>query len=85
MDSIVAPWTEDQVRELNRYQQAGFMHPFTCGGDECREVLVATENGWKCPNCDYTQNWAHPFMASKESNDQGENMYKNIFSENQDD
>lgn len=22
--------------------------------------LVATVNGWICPTCDYTQNWAHP-------------------------
>ena len=22
-----------------------------------RSELIATENGWICPNCDYTQNW----------------------------
>jgi len=27
--------------------------------------LIATEGGWICPVCDYTQNWAHPFSASK--------------------
>lgn len=26
--------------------------------------LVATINGWICPTCDYTQDWAHEFMAS---------------------
>lgn len=25
--------------------------------------LVATQFGWKCPVCDYRQNWAHSFMA----------------------
>lgn len=44
------------------------MHPFTCGGTtgdgrDCRHDLVATEDGWVCPACAYTQNWAHDFMA----------------------
>jgi hypothetical protein len=25
--------------------------------------LIATENGWICPVCDYKQGWAHSFMA----------------------
>jgi len=24
-----------------------------------RSELVATTNGWICPNCDYTQDWYH--------------------------
>ena len=27
--------------------------------------LIATEGGWICPVCDYKQNWAHDFSASK--------------------
>ena len=27
------------------------------------EVLIATPDGWICPSCDYTQDWAHGFMA----------------------
>jgi hypothetical protein len=29
--------------------------------------LIATEGGWICPVCDYTQNWAHNFMTEKQS------------------
>lgn len=58
-----APWTADEVVALNRHQQKGHLHPFTCpyqhGGER---VLVATEVGWVCPECDYTQDWAHAFM-----------------------
>jgi hypothetical protein len=68
---IEAPWTEEQVKSLNEYQRAAWMHPFTCAnrgqgfhpwrrGD--RGVLTATVNGWICDDCDYTQNWAHDFM-----------------------
>lgn len=26
-------------------------------------LLIATESGWICPDCGYTQKWAHGFMA----------------------
>lgn len=59
---ITPPWTDDQVRALNAYQRRGDRHPFTCGGEYCGANLVATRDGWKCPDCNYTQNWAHDFM-----------------------
>jgi hypothetical protein len=30
-------------------------------------LLVATLNGWICPTCDYTQDWAHAFMAAADA------------------
>ena len=66
-EKIRAPWTSEQVEALNRFQQRGGMHPFTCGLDRHgnAKVLIATEYGWRCPDdeCDYTQDWAHAFMA----------------------
>jgi hypothetical protein len=64
--TVQAPFTEEQVSNLNQYQSAGVMHPFTCGEAHKGEVLlVATTGGWVCadPSCDYTQDWAHGFMA----------------------
>lgn len=29
--------------------------------------LIATEEGWICPVCDYKQNWAHNFMTENKS------------------
>lgn len=63
MDEVVAPWTPEQVRELNRFQRFAHYHPFTCGNDSSHEVLHATTAGWVCLDCEYTQNWAHAFMA----------------------
>lgn len=69
---INAPWTMEQVAALQAYQDAGYVHPFTCGkrddhpdigGD--RGVLTPTIGGWICQFCDYTQDWAHAFMFSK--------------------
>lgn len=62
-------FTPEQVKSLNEYQQARVMHPFTCGGNRTDEkhldgegILLATEDGWICPYCDYKQNWAHDWM-----------------------
>jgi hypothetical protein len=84
---IKAPFTPEQVKNLNDNQKKGHFHPFTCGsakrcvekikvqytqpgvikqGEDEFEVsttLVATEAGWVCPNCDYTQDWAWGFMG----------------------
>ena len=113
-------FTEEEVRILNEYQQAGKYHPYTCvndGNEEhilfefCKKLdlkisdvaskdtitkkdllilyshyinrmkdfqkipypeleftqtnLIATQKGWICPCCDYTQNWAHASMMGK--------------------
>jgi hypothetical protein len=53
---ITAPWTEEQVVALNRYQVAENVHPYTCANG-CGD-LIATTSGWKCCRCNYTQTWA---------------------------
>ena len=78
LNLISPPWTEEQVKNLNEYQNDDRWHPFTCGGerrDELHQVyalihkkhdygiLEATPEGWICPVCDYKQIWAHAFMA----------------------
>lgn len=65
---IKAPFSTAQVNSINEFQEAGVVHPFTCGDDECRAknssaVLVADEGGLKCPCCPYTQDWVHDYMA----------------------
>ena len=67
MGQIWAPWTPEQVDALNRFQQYGGMHPFTCGSPTHlyeSPVLVAWPDGWHCPwGCGYRQVWALAFMA----------------------
>lgn len=73
MSTVRAPWTDEQVAALNDWQTSGRFHPFTCctegtgcrdrlGTDNNERALAATNNGWVCPTCDYTQDWAHDFM-----------------------
>jgi hypothetical protein len=63
-----APFTPKQVEALNRWQQRGDVHPFTCPGDRgalCIDrELNATPEGWVCQCGAYTQDWAHDFMAN---------------------
>jgi hypothetical protein len=75
-DIIRAPFTSDQVKSLNEFQRLGGLagfHEFTCRSDKHdarddddwtpREVLIAYESGWECPDCGLTQDWAHAGMA----------------------
>ena len=76
--AVSTPWTAEQCERLNDWQRDGEFHPFTCGGDRHDEahrdyakksgdrdegLLVATPEGWRCPVCEYRQDWAHGFMA----------------------
>lgn len=74
---IKAPWTKEQVENLNFYQQSGVWHPFTCG-NSCGSDLVAAENGWMCPKCAYTQDWAHPFMFDRSAVEEQLNFIRGI-------
>ncbi len=67
METIKAPFTTEQVRNLNIYQHSSHVHPFTCMNTHTpNNNLIATEEGWVCPHCDYKQDWAHKFMAEFE-------------------
>jgi hypothetical protein len=61
---VEAPWTDEQVENLNRWQRAGHVHEFTCPNDHpASRVLVARKDGWYCPGCVYTQTWALDCMV----------------------
>lgn len=59
MELINAPWPRDVVDALNAHQKNPYIHPYTCGNDSRHRELVATVDGWRCPDCDYRQGWAH--------------------------
>lgn len=75
MSIIKKPFTKEHIAALNEYQKSGKFHPFTCGGNRTDKnhldgegILVATEDGWICPYCDYKQDWAHEFMTKLQCN-----------------
>jgi len=62
---INAPWNRETVAALNAFQSSnGRFHPFTCPREGHQADLIATPDGWVCPQCDYTQMWAHAFMGA---------------------
>ena len=76
MEKIQTPFTASQVENLNKFQELGRFHPFTCCSsgpeDKCERrngtgegILVATTEGWVCPCGNHKQNWAHSFMADE--------------------
>lgn len=70
-DYIHPPWTQEQIDALNKWQQAGYVHPFTCANEHSEpRALRACESGWVCDHdtCGYTQHWAHAFMLNLPAN-----------------
>lgn len=59
MTKTYAPWSDKQVENLQRRQNAETLHQYTCGYHGTAP-LVPTNSGWVCPvdNCDYEQDWA---------------------------
>ncbi len=72
-DHSYAPWLPEEVRILNINQISGDVHPFTCvnRNDGTHRwtidlgALIATEAGWICLDCDYTQDWCHDFQLKR--------------------
>jgi hypothetical protein len=58
---VKAPWTDEQIDALERFQQTPGVHPYTCPQHSTRE-LVATRRGWICRYCEYTQDWANDLL-----------------------
>lgn len=50
------PWSEETINNLNASQEREDRHPYTCGKNS-DHILIATAEGWKCPECGYTQDW----------------------------
>lgn len=67
---VRAPFTDEQVIALQKWQDAGVIHPFTCcSHDGCERssredhgVLIPTKEGWICPCGKWKQDWCHDFM-----------------------
>ncbi len=49
------------IDKVNQWQNAGFVHPLTCGKDSQHQDLVPKEVDGKvvlsCSDCDYVQDW----------------------------
>ena len=60
---VYAPWTLLQIEALEKWQEDGTKHPYTC---ECGELLVPFTKGWYCDRCGMRQDWCHDFSLKPE-------------------
>lgn len=49
-----APWSEDQIKALNKLQKVSEHNAFKCKNDH---IFTATTTGWVCSKCSDTQDW----------------------------
>jgi hypothetical protein len=52
--NVRAPWTDEQVEMLDKWQDDGTKHPYTC---ICGESLTPYNEGWICEYCGHKQDW----------------------------
>ena len=62
-----APFTDEQVENIIKYQSLGYYHSLTCGNDS--SILYPTKNGLRCQNCDYLQTWVPSGIANTKHQD----------------
>jgi hypothetical protein len=65
---LKAPWTREQIANLETRQQREDMHEYAC--PKCGKSLIPTPGGWACDGlvsqdrtCDYEQDWCHKLDA----------------------
>jgi hypothetical protein len=59
---VRTPFSDDQVKSINAFQESDKWHPFTCG--KCGAILKASKHGIDCYECGkWFQPWCHSFMA----------------------
>lgn len=63
---VSAPWSDEQVANINRFQNAGAFHPFTCNCPHpARNYrLKAFTDRLFCEHCGFEQLWVFPDMAN---------------------
>ncbi len=56
---IKAPFTDQQVVSLIKFQHCDWVHPFTC----CSTPMTVDNTGFHCSKCQSLQEWCHEFMT----------------------
>ena len=59
-----APFTKEQVKRIQAWQENQYTHSFTCGAEDCRMDLHVDKNGLYCGFCGYEQDWIHDIIAN---------------------
>jgi hypothetical protein len=60
--NVNAPFSEQQMASLQRFQACEMMHPYTC--HHCSHKLVPIVDGLLCPEHGLVQTWVIGFTAN---------------------
>jgi hypothetical protein len=62
MTIVYAPWNDEQIDALDKWQCDNSKHPYTC---ICGESLTPYKNGWCCDYCGHRQTWCFDFSIKE--------------------
>lgn len=65
-ENLLTDWISRLVKEEIGFDEFTSNVPVQVEIDD--HILVATMDGWICPTCDYTQDWAHELMLERIGN-----------------
>lgn len=76
MEKIKAPFTDEQIKNLDARQLCGFLHEYTCN---CTTILIASPEGWWCFSCKkVVQDWAYKLDADGTNVITAEKLFSDI-------
>lgn len=62
--SAEAPFTDEQVQQIQAWQDNKITHDLTCGTEGCGTVLSVKKEGLFCEKCKYTQQYVPGVIVS---------------------
>ncbi len=63
-----APFTDEQVAQIEAWQASDVMHELTCGTKGCGTKLSVKKDGLHCEKCEYTQAFVPRVIVSEVAN-----------------
>lgn len=77
----VAPFTEEQIARIRRYQQHPDFIGVLCYSCIRKEKMLASTDGMCCPNCGARYVWAYGLLTPEEAEQEATARYKRSLSE----
>ena|ERR1700685_4477358 len=77
----VAPFTEEQITRIQRYQNHPDYIGVLCYSCIRKEKMIAGKDGMQCPNCGATYVWAYGLLTREEAEQEASKRYNRPLSE----
>ena len=71
----VAPFTDEQIQQIKRYQQHADFIGVLCYTCTRKEKMIPSHEGMLCPNCGVVYRWAYGMLTREEADAEATRRY----------